>query len=67
MDTPRQHEIHEEDINNFMINLKNLASDKDAQIIFSSTSYHYNIDNNDEKWEPAFNRDNTSMYLGNLN
>ncbi|WAW01137.1 hypothetical protein NB644_09325 [Oxalobacter formigenes] len=67
LDTPRQHEIHEEDINNFMINLKNLASDKDAQIIFSSTSYHYNIDNNDEKWEPAFNRDNTSMYLGNLN
>ena len=63
-DTPRQHELQIEDLDDYMQLLKQIARDCNAQIIFSTTSYRYSLTEGDEEWLPSFPQFNQPMYLG---
>lgn len=63
-DTPRQQELHNEDLDDYMKELKKLASKYHVQIIFSTTSYRYEISNGDVEWEPSYVDFQQPMYLG---
>lgn len=63
-DTPRQHELQIEDLDDYMQLLKQIARDCNAQIIFSTTSYRYSLTDGDEEWLPSFPQFNQPMYLG---
>lgn len=63
-DTPRQQELHNEDLDDYMKELKKLASEHHVQIIFSTTSYRYEISNGDVEWEPSYFDFQQPMYLG---
>ena len=43
LDTPKQHDINNEDLNNFVISLKEIAVKNSIQIVFSSTEYHLSL------------------------
>lgn len=67
-DTPRQQEIHAEDLDDYFKRLKLIATKNDAQIVFSTTSYRFDIDPNlDTEWLPRFGGFEQPMYLGDLN
>lgn len=67
-DTPRQQEIHSEDLDAYIKALKKIAIQNNAQIIFSTTSYRYQIDPaTDQEWLPRFDGFEQPMYLGHLN
>ncbi|WP_238995972.1 hypothetical protein [Azotobacter chroococcum] len=66
-DTPRQQEIHSEDLDAYIKALKKIAIQNNAQIIFSTTSYRYQIDPaTDQEWLPRFDGFEQPMYLGRL-
>ena len=66
-DTPRQQEIHSEDLDAYIKQLKSVAVQNNAQIVFSTTSYRYEIDPElDQEWLPRFNGFEQPMYLGEL-
>ncbi len=52
LDTPKQHEINNDDLNKYMKELKRVAKSCGVQIIFSTTEYHYSGDSNDVDWIP---------------
>lgn len=62
-DTPKQHEIHYEDINNFIVNLKKLSQKYSFQFIFSSTEYKYLGDENDVLLTPKYPGEQHEMFL----
>ncbi|MBS6739005.1 MAG: hypothetical protein KH310_13095 [Enterobacteriaceae bacterium] len=62
-DTPKQHEIHQEDIHNFIINLKKLSEKYNFQFIFSSTEYKYTSDENDVLLTPKYPGAQHNMFL----
>lgn len=64
LDTPRQHEIHTDDLMNYLNELKKLASENDAQVILSSTQFSYSCDSDDKEWLPLFSGVEQNMYLG---
>lgn len=63
LDTPKQHEAHYVDIDNFIIELKKLSKEFGIQIIFSSTEYQFNTDDNDQLWTPKFSGEKHNMFL----
>ena len=63
-DTPRQHEMHTNDLDRYLVALKTMAAENNAQIIFSSTEYRYGCDSNDVEWIPKFPSKTQPMYLG---
>lgn len=63
LDTPKQHEIHLEDLKEYIIELKKLSKLNDIQIIFSNTEYHYNGDEFDKEWNPNYCTENGNMFL----
>lgn len=66
-DTPRQQEIHAEDLDAYIVQLKVIAVENNAQIVFSTTSYRYEIDPAlDTEWLPRFGGFEQPMYLGDL-
>ncbi|HIE6097609.1 TPA: hypothetical protein ACXNZN_000316 [Pseudomonas aeruginosa] len=66
-DTPRQQEIHWEDLDAYIQALKSVAVRNKAQVIFSTTSYKYEIDTKtDIEWLPKFAGDEQPMYLGKI-
>ncbi|WNN39113.1 hypothetical protein RIN61_23440 [Pseudomonas inefficax] len=66
-DTPRQQEIHSEDLDAYFKRLKLIATQNDAQIVFSTTSYRFEIDPNlDAEWLPRFGGFEQPMYLGDF-
>lgn len=65
MDTPKQHEVHTDDLLRFLAELKRLVADKDGQIIVSSTDFRYPCAKGDKEWVPLFNGPEQAMYLGN--
>lgn len=66
-DTPRQQEIHSEDLDAYIRALKKIAVQNNAQIIFSTTSYRYQIDPaTDQEWLPHFDGFEQPMYLGQM-
>ncbi|MFH3546351.1 MULTISPECIES: AAA family ATPase [Enterobacteriaceae] len=62
-DTPKQHEIHYEDIDNFIMNLKTLSKRYNFQFIFSSTEYKYEGDTDDVLLTPKYPGEQHNMFL----
>jgi len=62
-DTPKQHEIHYEDIDNFIRNLKTLSKRYNFQFIFSSTEYKYEGDADDVLLTPKYPGEQHNMFL----
>ena len=65
-DTPKQHDIESEHFAAFIKKLKNLVADQKAQIIFSTTEYHYENQENDIEWVPQFPNVEQNMFLGTI-
>ena len=63
-DTPRQHDIEAEHFANFISKLKRLVENQSAQIIFSTTEYHYENQISDVEWVPQFPGAEQNMFLG---
>lgn len=63
LDTPKQHEIHADDLNNYINELKNLCGTYDVQIIFSTTEYHYIGNDRDMEWNPKYANKEQNMFL----
>jgi hypothetical protein len=63
LDTPRQQDIEKEPLARYISELKTLAVEKDAQIIFSTTDYHYECGEGDVQWSPMFDGVEQKMFL----
>lgn len=63
LDTPKQHEIHNDDLGRYLIALKKLCSEHGAQIVFSTTEYHYDGDDFDAEWLPPYKGEEQNMFL----
>ena len=63
LDTPKQHEIHNDDLDQYMTELKILAKENGVQIVFSTTEYHYEGDETDREWIPRFHGEEQNMFL----
>lgn len=62
-DTPKQHEIEADDLDNYMFELKNLCQRFDIQVIFSTTEYHYTSTEGDSEWIPQYMGKEQKMFL----
>lgn len=65
-DTPRQHDISEEDLDAFIKEVKKLAAAENLQIIFSTTDYHYQGDDQDRDWIPRHDGVKHNMFLNHI-
>lgn len=63
LDTPKQHEIDNAHLNAYFESLKELIKEKNIQVIFSTTEYHYNGDSEDTEWTPLYPGDEHNMFL----
>ncbi|TDR52787.1 hypothetical protein DFP85_111111 [Halomonas ventosae] len=63
LDTPKQHEIHNNDLDCYIKALKKLAIEAEVQIVFSTTEYHYDGDFQDKEWTPKFPGEKQKMFL----
>ena len=63
LDTPKQHEIHNDDLGRYLGALKVLCDLHGAQIVFSTTEYHYDGDDKDAEWLPPYNGQEQKMFL----
>lgn len=64
LDTPKQQELHTEDLAKYLTELENLCLAKDAQLILSSTEYDHPTGQQDERWLPMYKGPDHPMYLG---
>jgi hypothetical protein len=64
LDTPKQQELHTEDLANYLSELESLCAAKDAQLILSSTEYDHPTGQQDKRWLPMYKGLDHSMYLG---
>lgn len=63
LDTPKQHDIENQDLDGYMKTLKTLSSVSGVQVVFSTTGYHYEGNNQDIEWVPKFPGDDHLMFL----
>jgi len=63
LDTPKQHEIHNDDLGRYLGALKELCHKHGTQIVFSTTEYHYSGDDNDAEWLPLYDGEEQKMFL----
>lgn len=63
LDTPRQQDIEKEALARYIAELKSLAVDKNVQIVFSTTDYHYDCADGDVQWSPEFDGAEQKMFL----
>jgi hypothetical protein len=63
LDTPKQHEIHNDDLDRYVQALKTLSAKHGLQIVFSTTEYHYHGDKLDEEWNPMYPGKEQNMFL----
>lgn len=63
LDTPKQHEIHNDDLDRYIQALKTLSFKHGMQIVFSTTEYHYQGDMFDEEWNPKYPGKEQDMFL----
>jgi len=63
LDTPKQHEIHNDDLNRYLLELKKLCGANDIQVVFSTTEYHYSSDEQDKEWNPKYPGEEQNMFL----
>jgi len=64
LDTPKQQELHTEDLANYLSELENLCAAKNAQLILSSTEYDHPTGALDKRWLPMYKGLDHPMYLG---
>lgn len=64
LDTPRQQELDLVDLSDFVTELKKLCNEYNSQLIYSSTSYRYECDDNDKEWIASFEGKEQKMFLG---
>lgn len=64
LDTPKQQELHTEDLAKYLTQLENLCAAKDAQLILSSTEYDHPTGQQDKRWLPMYKGQDHPMYLG---
>ena len=64
LDTPKQQELHTEDLANYLAELERLCTEKNAQLIFSSTEYDHPTGTQDKRWLPMYKGSDHPMYLG---
>ncbi len=65
LDTPKQQELHTEDLAKYLTELESLCLAKDAQLILSSTEYEHPTGQQDKRWLPMYKGLDHPMYLGN--
>jgi len=63
LDTPKHHEIHNDDLGRYLSALKVLCRRHGAQIVFSTTEYHYDGDDTDAEWLPPYEGEEQKMFL----
>lgn len=63
LDTPKQHEIHNDDLDRYVKALKKLSGRSNTQIVFSTTEYHYAGDKLDYEWTPQYPGEKQKMFL----
>ncbi|AUV13386.1 AAA family ATPase [Aeromonas caviae] len=63
LDTPKQHDIENKDLDGYIKSLKALSKKNNIQIIFSTTEYHYSGDQHDMEWNPKFPGEDHLMFL----
>jgi hypothetical protein len=63
LDTPKQHEIHIDDLHSYIKALKEFSKRTKTQIIFSTTEYHYKGDEFDEEWTSQYQGEKQKMFL----
>lgn len=63
LDTPKQHEIHIDDLDRYLRALKEVSATHGVQVVFSTTEYHYAGDNNDTEWNPKHLGKEQNMFL----
>lgn len=64
LDTPKQQELHTEDLAKYLTELENLCLAKNAQLILSSTEYDHPTRQQDKRWLPMYKGQDHPMYLG---
>jgi len=63
LDTPKQHEIHNDDLDKYFRSVKELCIESNVQLIFSSTEYEYSGDESDTTWRPQYPGEEQLMFL----
>ncbi|HBC3534100.1 TPA: hypothetical protein KDZ66_003021 [Vibrio vulnificus] len=66
LDTPKQHEIDSDDLNNYMSELKSLCAEFGLQVIFSSTEFDYPADSDDVLLLPMYPGEKQNMFLKSI-
>jgi hypothetical protein len=64
LDTPKQQELHTQDLAKYLTELEDLCYKNNAQLIFSSTEYDHPTKEHDERWLPMYEGVEHPMYLG---
>lgn len=64
LDTPAQHNIDTEDLDEYLKSLRDLATKRNVQVIFSTTKYRYDEQDGDITWEASYKGFEQLMYLG---
>ena len=63
LDTPKQHEINNDDLDRYFKALKIVCKKGGVQVVFSTTEYKYSGDRFDTTWEPRYEGDEQKMFL----
>lgn len=64
LDTPKQQEMQTKDLAQFLEAFSTLCGKSNAQLIFSSTEYHFPVEEQDAEWNPTYAGPRQPMYLG---
>lgn len=64
LDTPKQQELHTEDLSKYLTELEELCATNNAQLILSSTEYDHPTGPLDKRWLPEYKGVDHPMYLG---
>jgi hypothetical protein len=64
LDTPKQQELHTEDLAKYLVKLEIMCEENNAQLILSSTEYDHPTGPNDKRWLPMYIGPDHPMYLG---
>ena len=66
LDTPKQQELANEDLERYLRALEELCDKCNGQILVSATEYHHRVGSTDKEWTPQFPGVEQMMYLGKL-
>jgi hypothetical protein len=66
LDTPKQHEINDVHLDQYFKALKEVCRVYGLQVIFSTTEYTFQTDDDDELWKPAYQGEKQLMFMKQL-